>query len=380
MEGEIKICFVMTSCKRMGPVWQTLNIIKYLDKERFKAILITIYEESENSILSDFLPYVENHYVEKLRKKDILLGKTKRLKETLTEIRPDIVHSVGVFPNFAICRMRSFKHTFTLRNYVYEDFPAKFGKIQGFILAKIQLYAIKKTDKVITCSESLARAYEQRLHLKFDFIRNGVDVSHFDRLGSAEKETIRTKLGIPKNAFIFIYTGQFIERKNIPFLLENFTKEFKKNQNVYLLLVGGGTLLDELEKRFSSYDNIIFYGEKSDVTPYLQASDAYVSTSKSEGLPNGVLEAMAVGLPVVLSDIEQHKELFEINQKIGYLYHQKEGEDLRNMMKCISETGNMSQYAEAAYETAHNALSAEDMSMQYQDLYVNLARGGVFRA
>lgn len=65
-----------------------------------------------------------------------MLGRTKTLKNVLKEIQPDVIHSLGVFPDFAVSRMKCFNQIITLRNYVYEDYPAKFGKLLGTIMAK----------------------------------------------------------------------------------------------------------------------------------------------------------------------------------------------------------------------------------------------------
>ncbi len=87
-----------------------------------------------------------------------------------------------------------------------------------------------------------------------------------------------------------------------------------------LYILGDGINRDNLMKKYCNASNVIFTGSVSNVEEYLAASDVYISTSKSEGLPNGVLEAMAVGLPVLLSDIPQHKEIFEVDENIGVLY------------------------------------------------------------
>lgn len=75
----------------------------------------------------------------------------------MDELNVDIVHALGVFPDFALSRMKYPGHVTTLRNYVYEDYPVKFGKIIGTIMAKMHLYAMKQTNQTWTCSASLAK-------------------------------------------------------------------------------------------------------------------------------------------------------------------------------------------------------------------------------
>ena len=116
--------------------------------------------------------------------------------------------------------------------------------------------------------------------------------------------------------------------------------------------------------------NIIFLGNVNNVQHYLKACDAYVTTSKSEGLPNGVLEAMATGLPVVMSDIDQHQEIYNVDKRIGFVYKQDDPQSLIHALESIRN--NTSQMSEAAYESAHNNFSAQKMGKQYQSIYLQL--------
>lgn len=365
---KIKIVYLMTSCKRLGPTQQTLNIIKNLDQSAFKPILITINDEEAGSRMADYLPYVSAHYLVKTGKTEIVLGQDVNLRRKLEELKPDIIHTVGVFPDYAISQIGKYMQVHTLRNYVYDDYPAKFGKVKGTILAKLQLSAMKKSDKAIACSESLSKIYKEKLGMQFDFIRNGVDVDQYMAATTDEKEKIRERLSLPAEAFIFVYTGQFIERKNIPFLLEKYVKAFGTDSYAYFLLLGEGSELEPLKEQYKGYKRIDFRGNVSNVNEYLKACDVYVSTSKSEGLPNGVLEAMATGVPVVLSDIDQHKEIYEVDAGIGYLYRQGDGADLVEKLKLMY--GDKSAEAgRVAYEVARKSFSAPKMSQQYQAVY-----------
>ena len=165
---RIRIVYLMTSCKKVGPTQQTLNIIKNLNQDIFEPVLITLYDEEEDSRLADYLPYVSAHYLVKTGKKSILTGSDKALRKKLEELHPDLIHTVGVFPDYAVSRIGKFKQVHTLRNYVYDDYPAKYGKARGNILAGLQIYAMKHSSKTITCSESLSHIYHEKLKMDFD--------------------------------------------------------------------------------------------------------------------------------------------------------------------------------------------------------------------
>lgn len=365
----MKIVFLLPSCKKSGPVQQMLNIIRHLDRKDFEPYLVTVYPENDGESLLDlYKPYVQ-HYYAPTGKLDMVLGHDKCLRKTLDEIHPDVIHSLGAFPDYAVSRMKRWKHVITLRNYIYEDYPAKFGKLKGGFAARIHLYAMKHTSKTVTCSESLSKMYKERLGLRYDFIRNGVDIEQYTMPTQVEKNNIRKELNLPSDKFIFVYTGQMIKRKNVGFLLDTFKNKIS-NTNAYLLLLGGGPLLDEYKSQFGEDGRIDFRGNVSNVNHYLKACDAYVSTSFSEGLPNGVLEAMATGLPVVLSDIVQHLEIYDVNNGIGYVYPQGDQDELARRLHDIIKPSQ--EMGKIAYQVSHDSFSASAMSQLYQNLYRQL--------
>ena len=365
---KIRVVYLLTSCKKLGPVQQVLNIIKNLDRDRFEPVLVTIYDEPTDgtSLLKDYLPYVEHHFVP-TGKAGILRGKTEKLRAKLEQLKPDVIHSMGVFPDFAVCRMKKFRQVITLRNFVYDDYPTKFGFVRGMILARLHLYTMKRTARTVACSESLSVMYREKLKLEYGYIRNGVDVEKYTHGTEEEKIRQREKLGLPKDSVIFVYSGQMIDRKNQKFLLEVFEKDFRSGA-ASLLLLGDGADYEQLKESYGKLPNVYFTGNVTNVEDYLKASDVYVSTSKSEGMPNGVLEAMAVGLPIVLSDIEQHREVFRAAPEVGFLYRQGERDDLSAQMKRMM-SADRKEIGERAYRAAHDTFSASAMSRKYQQMY-----------
>jgi glycosyltransferase involved in cell wall biosynthesis len=369
---KINIVFVVTACKKSGPIEQMLSIITYMDRTKFSPILITLYEEPDDgtSQLQKYIAQGVRHYRVPLNKIDIMTGRTSQLKNKLRELNPSIVHSLGVFPDYALSTMKFPGHVVTIRNFVYDDYLVKYGKVRGMIMSKMHLYAMKHTDKTWTCSESLANKYRDELGLNFSFIRNGVNLSHFKNVGLEEKQEIKRKLNLPSDKTIIAYAGQFVDRKNQRFLLEIFS-EYRELDDYILILMGEGADLEILKNKYCNLPNIIFTGNVENVNEYLQASDIYISSSKSEGLPNGVLEAMATGLPIILSDIEQHKEVYDTDRKIGFLY--KSGDKKDCVKKICEMTPDVRENAgRAAYKCAHEQFDAAKMSLAYQQEYIKV--------
>ena len=377
--NKIKVTFVETNCKKNGPIKQTLNIIRNMNQEIFEPSLVTVWpEEADNSMIDEYkklgIPILSAN-MSKI--KSVLFGK-QVVRHLLEQLRPDIVQGVGMPLYRMTLGYKKVIHFVTLRNYCYEDYPDYYGKVPGSVMAFLDMNLIKKRmaagETFVTCSESLTKMYRSCQSMEIPYIRNGVDVSQYEKRNLQETENVRRKLGLPLKKVIYVYSGGFIDRKNQREAITAFLK-MKRNAEAVLLLLGDGTNFDTLKNEFSNSANILFRGRVSNVNEYLHASDVYLATSKSEGLPNGVLEAMACGLPVLLSDIPQHMEVLETNLKCGHSYKLGNVEQLSNLMDQMLDE-NLSEMGDKSYTAVMENFTAEGMSEQYQNLYLKLMNKG----
>lgn len=371
----IKITFVETNCKRNGPIKQTLNIIRHMDRSLFSPTLITIWPEEEgNSMIDEYKALQVPAYCCGLNKVESIFRGKSKVTKLLCQIRPDIVQGVGMPPYRMTLGYKDAVHFITLRNYCYEDYPDQYAKGIGIVMAYMDMQLIrkemKKGEPFVTCSESLAKIYKEKEKLSIPFIRNGVDMSKYPKRDIDYKENIRRKLSLPTDKMIFLYSGGFIDRKNQKEAIEGFINMKKRFQSV-LVLLGDGKDRSELESTYASNNDIFFMGKVDNVKDYLHASDIYLSTSKSEGLPNGVLEAMACGIPIILSDISQHAEILDAGECFGYKYRLGDVNQLSDLMDRMSDL-DLYQMGENSYKVLLNNFTAEGMSKQYQNLYKKL--------
>lgn len=375
--GKIKIAFVETNCKKNGPIKQTLNIIRNMDRKIFEPYLVTVWpEESDNSMIDEYKKLGISVYSANIsKKKSIIFGK-RAIKKILKKIEPDIVQGVGMPPYRMTLGYKNTVHFVTLRNYCYEDYPDYYGKCIGTAMAFFDINLIKKRmangEPFVTCSESLTKMYKEKQNMEIPYIRNGVDVSQYTKRNVNEVSEIRKKLNLQQDKVIFVYSGGFIDRKNQNEAITAFLN-MKRNQEAVLLLLGDGKDFEVLKKQYAKYENILFRGKVSNVNEYLHASDVYLSTSKSEGLPNGVLEAMACGLPVLLSNIPQHMEVLEVNISCGHSYILGNLAQLTNLLEQMLDE-NLFDMGEKSYEAVMQNFTAEGMSRRYQELYNKVAK------
>ena len=145
---------------------------------------------------------------------------------------------------------------------------------------------------------------------------NGIDTSFFDseNISEVEKEELRTKLNIHNTDFVFVFVGRLVGDKGINELIEAFSRI--NVCNVKLLLVGEfendlDPLLIKTIYEIEKNPNIISVGFQSDVRSYFGISNCLVFPSYREGFPNVVMQAGAMGLPSIVSDINGCNEIIE---------------------------------------------------------------------
>ena len=134
-------------------------------------------------------------------------------------------------------------------------------------------------------------------------VLNGINYDKFvfDKL---KRESLRKDLNM-KDDFVIGHVGNFRTVKNHEFLIKVYSQIIKKNKQSKLVLLGDGELKKDIiqySKQLGVYDNVIFLGNKPNVTDYLNAMDTFVFPSLYEGLGLSAIEAQINGLPVIYSD------------------------------------------------------------------------------
>ena len=165
---------------------------------------------------------------------------------------------------------------------------------------------------------------------------NGIDTKHFsaEQVTKSQTQTLSTTLGIQADDFVFVFVGRLVGDKGINELVHAFKNIIRQNLQVKLLLVGMyESDLDPLEKHtkdeINNNKNILFAGYQNDIKPYLAVSKALVLASYREGFPNVVLQAGAMGLPAIVTDINGCNEII-IDEKNGIIIPVKNSKAIEN--------------------------------------------------
>jgi glycosyltransferase involved in cell wall biosynthesis len=158
--------------------------------------------------------------------------------------------------------------------------------------------AARRTDLCLCVSDTEAR--EGRAHHvpgRYAVVRNGVDLSRFRPADRRRQAQARDRLGVPAGAPLAVCVGRLTRQKGQDILLDAWPAVVRRCPAARLALVGDGDL------QLAPRPGVIFAGAVDDVRDWLAAADVVVLPSRWEGLSLSVLEALAVGRPVVVSDI-----------------------------------------------------------------------------
>ena len=167
---------------------------------------------------------------------------------------------------------------------------------------------------------------------------NGIDTKYFDPVlySLEDKETLRNQLNISKDDLVFIFIGRIVSEKGINELIDAFVKLNIQNVNTKLLLVGPfeedlDPITSENFELINTHKSIITVGYQEDVRPYLAISDILTFPSYREGFPNVVMQAGAMNLPSIVTNINGCNEIIKDNEN-GIIIPVKDSDSLYNAM------------------------------------------------
>ena len=212
------------------------------------------------------------------------------------------------------------------------------SKISNRIFYLAERLAAKKTDGLIVINQD---DYEKAKGLlpedKIHYIHGiGVDATYFnpENYSVKEKERLRDSLTIPDNKIVITHVAEFNGNKRQIDIIHAAEKLKKINPNFFILLVGDGVLLEEIQSEIMNrnlIDHVRCLGFRTDIKDLLSITDIGLLVSLREGLPKSVMEMMAMQIPVVVTDIRGNRELVK-EGKTGFVIPVRNPDELMNAL------------------------------------------------
>jgi glycosyltransferase involved in cell wall biosynthesis len=229
----------------------------------------------------------------------------------------------------------------------------------------IDRWLFKYMDMVCPLSLDLAKGISSGNNIRL--IQNGVDVEEV--LASVPSDKTNP------DCYLIGYIGQLIERKDLNTLFEAFKILYGDNKNVRLMVIGDGHQKEALQAKVQQLcieNQVEFMGYRQDATSLLKAFDVFVLPSLMEGIPRCIMEAMAAGVPVIVSDIPGNRDLV-VSGKTGLLFSPGNSQDLAMKIEYAREhPDDAKNMAIRASDMIMSEYSSRKMSLEYETIYYEL--------
>jgi glycosyltransferase involved in cell wall biosynthesis len=181
----------------------------------------------------------------------------------------------------------------------------------------------------------------------------------------------------PKNGFTLIYVGRLAQVKNHALLLDAFRTALSSMSSLRLWMVGDGSerkMLENLATELGIASEVTFWGQQLDVAPFFSAADAFIMSSKSEGLPMSLLQAFSLGMPAIVTDVGGMSEVVRLSNA-GYTVPSTSAPEMAAaILKLASNETERKKFSANAASSFRAHFALQTMVDAYMDLYQNTPR------
>lgn len=254
----------------------------------------------------------------------------KKLRKVTEEEKFDIIHTHtpmgSVVTRLAAKRIRKKHNTKVIYTAHGFHFFKGASKLNWIIFYQVEKFLARYTDTLITMNMEDYNIAKDKFKTDVRYVHGvGLDEDKFNHmLTDEEKLGLRKSLGLKENDFVIIYPAELTKRKNQEWLINTLYDMLNKNKDIHILLAGKDSMnkYHETLVKSKNLDNQIhFLGFRKDIPDLISISNIAISTSKQEGLPVNIMEAMYLGLPIVATNCRGNRDLVENNVN-GYLIDQ----------------------------------------------------------
>lgn len=366
MPQRLKVCHIIPTLVHGGAEKQMALLAQNLDPERFEVeVVVLTHSGPYEQTLRD--SGVGVHMINKRWKFDPFAY--QRLAKVVQTLKPDIVH------------------TWLFAGNSYGRLAASRAKVPVIVAgercvdpwkSKWQLWIDRQqlsvTDCVATNTSAVTDFYQSKglPTEKFKVIPNAVSAPTGPRL---TREELCDRLNIPRRGRIVGAVGRLWQQKGYRDLIWAAELLRVAYQDVWIVIVGDGPDLAKLQHYrdlSGAQDAVKFVGHRNDASQLMSAFDVLWNGSLYEGQSNTILEAMALGIPVVASDIPGTRDIFQHNES-GLLYRLGDVESLTRVTNELLRVDERRQaIGDAAAARVHEHFSLQRMVSSYEALYTEL--------
>lgn len=270
----------------------------------------------------------------------------KNINRLLNSCNPKVVHTNFYFPQVRAAIFLAWLKSVPVRLCTIGSMPGNNPKFVSRMWYRTLAFM---STKILTVSDAIRNALIEKFSLKpkdVETLRRGINLSIFEEI-TEDKQDIREKYNLPQDKTIIGCVAFHQPIKGVDVLLEAMAllKHKYKRTDILLCQIGGwyGNTSSELQlkaKELKMDDMIFWMGLQDNVPELLRAFDIYCQPSRSEGLPSTILEAFAVGLPVVATKVGGIPEIIK-NMETGLLVESENYKEIAEKINILIENQSL---------------------------------------
>ena len=379
IQTPIKIINLLSRMNIGGPSVHAVLLTKYLNDNNFTSMLVSgsLSEgEGDMSYLID-QHQIKHRSIKTLQREISPVDDIKAIIELyklFKKEKPQIVHTnlakAGMVGRLAawLAGVPVILHTY--HGHVFSGYFSSF-KTSIYIL--IERYIALISNKIISVSDMIKKdicsVYKITSEKKVTVIPLGFE---FDKMKSLDhyRGTFRNQFSIPEDATIIGIVGRITAQPP-----RNNSRA--RNTNIHFLIIGDGDLRKEIGDKVNALDiakNIHFTGWVTETAKMYADLDMMLLTSKNEGTPVTVIEAMYYKVPVISSNVGGLSDLID-NSRTGFLINSLNAEDyIQDILKLVRSDQEREKMSQAAHEFIIDNFSINRLITDIKDLYTNLLK------
>jgi glycosyltransferase involved in cell wall biosynthesis len=372
-KGKIRVLECIRQGKIGGGESHLLSLVAQLDRTLYEPIVLSFTEGPMVDRLRDMGIEVHVIYTEKPFNIAIW-GKVKRFVQSLNI---DLIHAHGTRANsnvFWAAKTLGIPLIYTVHGWSFHDdqsFLVKTFRVQG---ERLLAYV---SDLNISVSKTNQETGKKHFS-SFDsvIINNGIDLDKFNP--EHIQSNFRSELSIPQDAIVLTFIARLNVQKQPLALLEGFSKVYKDLPNLHLVLIGEGEeqeKCDALIKELGLKVRFHFLPFRNDVAEVLKASDIYILPSLWEGLPIGLLEAMAMEKAIIASKADGTIEIIQNGENGIFVELEALSTNIAKAIQHLySDSELRKKLGTNARKTIQTQFSAQFMTRQIEAKYQELLK------
>lgn len=367
--NKIKLVVGISDFRIGGAQKLLVDVLNKINLERFSVSLIVFVDHSENepTFFADLQPAIQVHRLNFKGFKDF--ASWRQLSALLREIKPDVVWANLFFCN-TVLRVLKVVHGYKVVSIEQNTYANK-TRLQ--ILTDRLLSHV--TFQIVAVSKYVAEFTAKQESIssdKFVVINNGVDTHALQqKITTAETSSLLAELNCTKDNRLILNIGQFINQKNQELLIRSFAVLVKKHPEYRLVILGDGVLRKDLEQTVLDLDlkeKVFLPGIKKNVADYMAASEFFALSSRFEGFPIVVVEALACSLPLVSTPVSGSEEYLD-HGKNGFLADETIESFSKQMIHMASLTKEEKNKFSAESLTIAKEFDIQVITDKYEELF-----------